>query len=332
MKMNCPHEVFVLFFTNPLSLSCLLHLQQQTTAVQNERDRISCRRQSNDDPDPGNGLGVASLLKAEMESRQSKAGSVLETDATNEDLAGKQFAGFNDVCESMRQQLLILVEWAKHIPAFNELQLDDQVALLRAHAGEHLLLGLSRRSMHLKDVLLLGNNCVITKHCPDTQISPNLDISRIGSRIIDELVRGMKDVNIDDSEIACIKALVFFDPQARGLNEPQRIKALRHQILNNLEDYVSDRQYDSRGRFGEILLLLPVLQSITWQMIEQIQLAKFFGMTPIDSLLQEMLLGGKRQFSFVCLFLCVWFDAASIRPSQVSNILFPDLVSSLYSR
>lgn len=221
-----------------------LHLNE--TAVQNERDRISCRRQSNDDPDPGNGLGVASLLKAEMESRQSKAGSVLETDATNEDLAGKQFAGFNDVCESMRQQLLILVEWAKHIPAFNELQLDDQVALLRAHAGEHLLLGLSRRSMHLKDVLLLGNNCVITKHCPDTQISPNLDISRIGSRIIDELVRGMKDVNIDDSEIACIKALVFFDPQARGLNEPQRIKALRHQILNNLEDYVSDRQYDSR--------------------------------------------------------------------------------------
>lgn len=181
-----------------------------------------------------------------MESRQSKAGSVLENDATNEDLANKQFASINDVCESMKQQLLILVEWAKHIPAFSELQLDDQVALLRAHAGEHLLLGLSRRSMHLKDVLLLGNNCIITKHCPDAHIAPNLDISRVGSRIIDELVRGMKDVNIDDSELACIKALVFFDPQARGLNEPQRIKALRHQILNNLEDYVSDRQYDSR--------------------------------------------------------------------------------------
>lgn len=215
-------------------------------AVQNERDRISNRRQSNEDPDPGNGLAVTSLLKAEMESRQSKAGSVLENASVSEDLANKQFASINDVCESMKQQLLILVEWAKHIPAFNDLQLDDQVALLRAHAGEHLLLGLSRRSMHLKDVLLLGNNCIITKHCPDSQVSPNLDISRIGSRIIDELVRGMKDVNIDDSELACVKALVFFDPHARGLNEPQRIKALRHQILNNLEDYVSDRQYDSR--------------------------------------------------------------------------------------
>lgn len=134
-------------------------------AVQNERDRISCRRTSNDDPDPGNGLSVISLVKAELESRQSKAGAAMETNA-NEDLSTKQFASINDVCESMKQQLLTLVEWAKHIPAFNELQLDDQVALLRAHAGEHLLLGLSRRSMHLKDVLLLSNNCVLTKHCP----------------------------------------------------------------------------------------------------------------------------------------------------------------------
>lgn len=63
----------------------------------------------------------------------------------------------------MKQQLLILVEWAKYIPAFTELTLDDQVALLRAHAGEHLLLGLARRSLHLKDVLLLGNNCIITR-------------------------------------------------------------------------------------------------------------------------------------------------------------------------
>lgn len=36
-------------------------------------------------------------------------------------------AGVGDVCDSMRQQLLVLVEWAKYIPAFGELPLDDQV-------------------------------------------------------------------------------------------------------------------------------------------------------------------------------------------------------------
>lgn len=72
-----------------------------------------------------------------------------------------------------------------------------------------------------------------------------------------------------------------------------KIKNMRFQVQLSLEDYINDRQYDSRGRFGELLLLLPTLQSITWQMIEQIQLVKLFGMVKIDNLLQEMLLGGE---------------------------------------
>lgn len=67
---------------------------------------------------------------------------------------------------------------------------------------------------------------------------------------------------------------------------------MRKQIHRNLEDYISDRQYETCGRFAELLLTLPALQSITWQMIEQIQFAKLFGMAHIEPLLQEMLLGG----------------------------------------
>ncbi|XP_012253164.1 hepatocyte nuclear factor 4-gamma isoform X4 [Athalia rosae] len=261
-------------------------------AVQNERDRISCRRPSYEEQgNGGGGLSVGSLLNAELLSRQVGAALELGSPNSDADLSSKQVASINDVCESMKQQLLILVEWAKYIPAFSELNLDDQVALLRAHAGEHLLLGVARRSMHLKDVLLLGNNCVITKNCPEGR-SQDLDISRVGARIMDELVKPLNDVQIDDTEFACLKAIVFFDPNAKGLSEPARIKHLRYQIQINLEDYISDRQYDSRGRFGEILLTLPALQSISWQMIEQIQFVRLFGVAHIDSLLQEMLLGG----------------------------------------
>jgi hypothetical protein len=39
-----------------------------------------------------------------------------------------QMASIADIAESMRQQLLILVDWAKFIPAFGELCLDDQVS------------------------------------------------------------------------------------------------------------------------------------------------------------------------------------------------------------
>ncbi|KAJ3611361.1 hypothetical protein NHX12_021377 [Muraenolepis orangiensis] len=167
-----------------------------------------------------------------------------------------------------QQQLLMLVEWAKYIPAFGELPLDDQVSLLRAHAGEHLLLGVAKRSMPYKDFLLLGNGCVIRRNGPEPELS------RVANRVMDELVQPFQDNLIDDNEYAALKAIVFFDPDAKSLRNPSKIKAMRLQVQMSLEDYINDRH-------------------ITWQMIEQLQFIKLCGLAKIDNLLQEMLLGAQ---------------------------------------
>jgi hypothetical protein len=249
-------------------------------AVQNERDRISVRRPSYEDIGQNGALSVGTLLSAELLSRQ------ISPPLSNVDILRKKLANIVDVCDSIQQQLLILVEWAKYIPSFCELPLDDQVSLLRAHAGEHLLLSLVRRSMPFKDILLLGNDCIIPRHCPEPAMS------RLAARILDEIVEPLREIQIDDTELACLKTIVFFDPDARGVSDVNRIKAIRFQVQVNLEDYVNDRQYETRGRFGEILLALPSLQSITWQLVDQVQMAKNYGLVVVDNLLQEMLLGG----------------------------------------
>ncbi|XP_073410972.1 hepatocyte nuclear factor 4-beta-like isoform X1 [Dendrobates tinctorius] len=249
-------------------------------AVQNERDRISTRRSSGFE-DSGS-LSISMLTQAEAMTQQL---SCLSPGSTG-DISMKKIATISDVCESMKQQLLLLVEWAKYIPAFCELPLDDQVALLRAHAGAHLLLGVAKRSLPYKDFLLLGNDFIIPMQCPEPEIA------RVAVRILDELVKPLREIQIDDNEYGCLKAIIFFDPDCKGLSDSSKVKNMRFQVQVNLEDYINDRQYDSRGRFSDLLLLLPPLQSITWQMIEQMQFAKLFGMTRIDSLLQEMLLGG----------------------------------------
>lgn len=97
---------------------------------------------------------------------------------------------------------------------------------------------------------------------------------------------------LQSDDVLCVTMLLP-SSDAKGLSDPGKIKNMRFQVQISLEDYINDRQYDSRGRFGELLLLLPTLQSITWQMIEQIQFVKLFGMVKIDNLLQEMLLGGE---------------------------------------
>ncbi|KAM8823731.1 hepatocyte nuclear factor 4-gamma isoform 2-T2 [Spinachia spinachia] len=244
-------------------------------AVQNERDRISSRRSI---PDTQDMPPITILAQAESLSQQIIAPLA--------DTLEQKPATVGDACDSMRQQLLVLVEWAKYIPAFGELPLDDQVSLLRAHAGEHLLLGVAKRSMPFKDFLLLGSGCVIHRN------SPEQEMYKIANRVLDELVQAFQEIQIDDNEYAALKAIVFFDPDAKSLRDPMKIKAIRLQVQMSLEDYINDRQYDSRGRFGELLLLLPTLQSITWQMIEQLQLIKLCGLAKIDNLLHEMLLGG----------------------------------------
>lgn len=246
-------------------------------AVQNERDRISSRRSISDAQDLP---PITIMAQAESLSQQITAPAGMA------DISEHKSATLGDVCDSMRQQLLILVEWAKYIPAFGELPLDDQVSLLRAHAGEHLLLGVAKRSLPYKDFLLLGNDCVIQRNTPEPEIC------RVANRVLDELVQPFQDIQIDDNEYAALKAIVFFDPDAKSLQDPAKIKAIRLQVQMSLEDYINDRQYDSRGRFGELLLLLPTLQSITWQMIEQLHFIKLCGLVKIDNLLHEMLLGG----------------------------------------
>lgn len=54
----------------------------------------------------------------------------------NGDIRAKKIASIGDVCESMKEQLLVLVEWAKYIPAFCELPLDDQVRADTAGSGD----------------------------------------------------------------------------------------------------------------------------------------------------------------------------------------------------
>lgn len=58
-----------------------------------------------------------------------------------------------NICQAADKQLLTLVEWAKLIPHFTELPLDDQVILLRA--GECRLVVVSGSNPDLVDLLLL---------------------------------------------------------------------------------------------------------------------------------------------------------------------------------
>ncbi|KAM8762097.1 hepatic nuclear factor 4, beta [Acanthopagrus schlegelii] len=243
-------------------------------AVQNERDCISSHRAKGQTVGT---LSISVLLQAEASVQQSPA----LVSPRSHDINTKKTASVGVVFESMKQQLLLLVEWAKHIPEFCSLQVEDRITLLQTHSAEHLILGAARRSLPYQDLILLGNDSVIPLRGAD------IEVSRLAFRIQEELVKPLRELDITDTEFACLRTVVFFAPECPGLKSPQVVRHLRFQAQLLLEEATCER----RGRFGELLLILPALQSVAWQMVETLHFAQLLGEAQMDNLLQEMLLG-----------------------------------------
>ena len=114
------------------------------------------------------------------------------------------------------------------------------MSLLRAHAGEHLLLSLVRRSMPYKYILLLGNDTIVPRH------SPEAAMSRLAARILDELIEPLRDIQIDDTELACLKTIVFFDPGV-FCSACVLLASIDQQCIPHIRILIPKRKLRSRG-------------------------------------------------------------------------------------
>jgi hypothetical protein len=47
---------------------------------------------------------------------------------------------------------------------------------------------------------------------------------------MNELVDPFKEIDIDDEEFACLKAIVFFDPNVPGLNNAEEVRKVRTKV------------------------------------------------------------------------------------------------------
>ena len=78
--------------------------------------------------------------------------------------------------------------------------------MLKTHAGENLILGAARRSLRCTDMLILGNGAMISRD------KSEFEISKIAGMILDLIVSPLREIQINDHEFSCLKAIVFFDP------------------------------------------------------------------------------------------------------------------------
>ena len=119
-----------------------------------------------------------------------------------------------DLFEGIRTSLLKVIEWAKRIPAFINMSLDDQVKLLKASWCEHCVLRLSAHNGPKSDVILLGNGV----SCKYDQIE-DPEVCRVMQKVFNEVAYWLDYLNVDRVEMACLKGIILFNPGEQLLEE-----------------------------------------------------------------------------------------------------------------
>uniref|UniRef100_A0A8C9I576 Retinoic acid receptor RXR n=1 Tax=Piliocolobus tephrosceles TaxID=591936 RepID=A0A8C9I576_9PRIM len=163
-----------------------------------------------------------------------------------------------NICQAADKQLFTLVEWAKRIPHFSELPLDDQVILLRAGEWQGL------------------------KSLAKFEFS----LGATGSQV----PRGSSWEGVPathQGEGCDLWPLLLSD--SKGLSNPAEVEALREKVYASLEAYCKHKYPEQPGRFAKLLLRLPALRSIGLKCLEHLFFFKLIGDTPIDTFLMEML-------------------------------------------
>ena len=217
---------------------CLV-MGMKREAVQEERQRSRERAESEAEcaSSGHEDMPVERILEAELavEPKTESYGDMNMENSTNDPVT--------NICHAADKQLFTLVEWAKRIPHFSDLTLEDQVILLRAGWNELLIASFSHRSVSVQDGILLATGLHVHRSS-----AHSAGVGSIFDRVLTELVSKMKDMQMDKSELGCLRAIVLFNPDAKGLSNPSEVETLREKVYATLEAYTKQKYPEQPGR------------------------------------------------------------------------------------
>ncbi|KAH0619940.1 hypothetical protein JD844_014385 [Phrynosoma platyrhinos] len=121
------------------------------------------------------------------------------------------------VYETSARLLFMAVKWAKNLPVFSNLPFRDQVILLEEAWSELFLLCAIQWSLPLETCPLLS----VSELAPT--LNGKLASGGTDIRALQEVIARFKALAVDPTEFACMKAIVLFKPETRGLKDPDQV-------------------------------------------------------------------------------------------------------------
>ncbi|XP_023236140.1 nuclear receptor subfamily 2 group E member 1-like isoform X2 [Centruroides sculpturatus] len=206
------------------------------------------------------------------------------------------FCDSETICESAARLLFMNVKWVKNVPAFVNLPYRDQILLLVEGWREMFVLSAAQFNLQLDVSLILAAAGLKADTSPLTE-----QMTRIMNEIrsFQEIIEKFKQIQVDSTEYAFLKAIVLFktsfqntSADVRGVREITMIASYQDQAQLTLNTYIQTTYPMQKFRFGKLLLMLPSLRSVSNTTIEELFFRKSIGHSPMERVLCDMYKSG----------------------------------------
>lgn len=248
-------------------------------------------------------LTLDRILEAEInsENRGQDAAIPYIRVGQNSLIPGEYKGAVSHLCQMVNKQIGQIIEFARRVPHFADLNKTDQIQLLKSSWNELLIISVAWRSVEYIEIespasdptkktvrqpqlMCLGPN--FTLHRNSAQ---QAGVAPIFDRILNELSVKMNKLSFDKVELVCLKAITLFNPELRGLINKPDVEALREKLYACLEDHCKQHHYKEDGRFAQLLLRLPALRSISLKCLDHLHLFRLIADKPLENFLVEAL-------------------------------------------
>uniref|UniRef100_A0A8C0AP28 NR LBD domain-containing protein n=1 Tax=Buteo japonicus TaxID=224669 RepID=A0A8C0AP28_9AVES len=193
--------------------------------------------------------------------------------------------GIESICELAARLLFSAIEWAKGIPFFPDLQLSDQVALLRLGWSELFVLNAAQSALPLHAAPLLAAAGLHAAPMAADRVVAFMD----HIRLFQEQVGGWASNGVGINGCAGNE---LAGNDWVGLSGVELWAEFNGVCLRVGLNGVGLQWCNQPSRFGRLLLRLPALRSVSAPGIQQLFFSRLVGKTPIETLIRDMLLAG----------------------------------------
>ncbi|XP_062619846.1 thyroid hormone receptor beta-like [Saccostrea cucullata] len=183
---------------------------------------------------------------------------------TQDGLPSSDPEAWQQLAEAMTPSIVKVVEFAKNVPGFIQLFVDDQILLLKSCCMEIMCLRAACRYDPEKETITMHNGVCLHKS--------QLKSEGLGLLVepIFEFAVGLSKLKLDKTELALLAAVLLMQSDRSGLKEPEAVEKLQDSVLGAFKRYIATNRPHQPVHWAKILMKVTDLRTISTRHAERV--------------------------------------------------------------